>query len=334
MNNLTAATGKDKQVWYRMFDGKTWAEWKSAGGQIAGAQPVVGVIGTKNFIFCQGTDNALWYKIYDSSNNTWINWTSLGGTIVNLIDAQLINNLLYVFIEGGKNIIFYITYDNITDKWSNYQSLGAASPWITIPVTTWTGKLNCTPCTIVHPSINIVNNTEYTINIPFPPNVSTCCFDWCGGWPNPRIMNGLKFNGKWLTLNQINPNAPRGDGLGIFTETDVVNWNKQEYGFFQDVKDGIIYAFLQGPGNQTVWWRQQAIDSNPDGLEHEYRCEVQNDSHTVIYYIDNILKASFTNPTANYSNLNNYFVIAENRTVCDYDTGSIGWTIRDTSYVS
>src|SRR5690606_4616087 len=66
-------------------------------------------------VFAKGTDNALWYKFYDSSGAAW---SSVGGRLTSAPAAALApDGRLVVFARGDDNTIWHIFYDGGWSGW-------------------------------------------------------------------------------------------------------------------------------------------------------------------------------------------------------------------------
>jgi hypothetical protein len=74
-------------------------------------------------VFVQGTDNALWYRHYQSGSG-WSSWNSLSGYLTS--DPAAVSRSagkIDVFVRGGDNKLWERSYDN---GWGQWTSVGGA----------------------------------------------------------------------------------------------------------------------------------------------------------------------------------------------------------------
>ena len=102
-----------------------WGFWSPVGGQLAsGTSPATCAQDAKSLdVFVQGTDNALWYRHYQSGSG-WSAWQSLGGYLTS--DPAAVSRSagkIDVFVRGGDNKLWERSYDN---GWGQWTSVGGA----------------------------------------------------------------------------------------------------------------------------------------------------------------------------------------------------------------
>jgi peroxiredoxin len=84
-------------------------------------------------LFVQGTDQALWWKHYQSGSG-WSSWQSLGGTLTSSPAATSPGSgLIDVFVRGSDGAIWEKTTTNGGGSWSGWTSLGGQIPTGTGP---------------------------------------------------------------------------------------------------------------------------------------------------------------------------------------------------------
>lgn len=213
-------------------------------------------------------------------------------------------------------------------------------------------------CTQCQPILNSSNNS---VRIPFPPNgIVNCAGGVCGGdyptgvadtCPSTNIgsyissTNGMKFNGIF-NCGQVSMNCTGGiPGQNLCGEMNVAlsYWNDPccplEYGFltwFNTLSGyGYIMAYLQGHNSSCTnfFWSSPKV-ADYDGLEHEYKALVNpSDNHTIDYYIDGTYKLSITNPNDSYANIPMKYIFSVHRWG-SYDSTNWGLNVRNPQYIN
>ena len=109
---------------------KGWGTWGSLGGQFTASPASVSWADGRIDVFGRGSDNALWWRHYDSG--TWSAWESLGGQLAATTGPAVSSQAegqLDVFAIGSDNAIWTRYYDG--SAWSTWESLSGqftASP--------------------------------------------------------------------------------------------------------------------------------------------------------------------------------------------------------------
>jgi hypothetical protein len=99
--------------------------WSKIGGQLAsGTGPAADAQNANSLdVFVQGTDNALWYKHWDSTK--WSAWKSLGGSLTSSpAVTSPANGVIDVFARGTTGSLYEKTSTNGGSSWSSWISLG------------------------------------------------------------------------------------------------------------------------------------------------------------------------------------------------------------------
>ena len=101
---------------------KGWGTWGSLGGQFTASPASVSWADGRIDVFGRGSDNALWWRHYDSG--TWSAWESLGGQLAATTGPAVSSQAegqLDVFAIGSDNAIWTRYYDG--SAWSSWESL-------------------------------------------------------------------------------------------------------------------------------------------------------------------------------------------------------------------
>jgi hypothetical protein len=116
---------RDGALWQREYKNNAWSSWASLGGQLASnTGPAASAQDANTLdVFVQGTDNALWYRHYQSGSG-WSAWNSLSGYLTS--DPAAVSRSagkIDVFVRGGDNKLWGRSYDN---GWGQWTSVGGA----------------------------------------------------------------------------------------------------------------------------------------------------------------------------------------------------------------
>ena len=127
--SYTSATSNVVNVKVQAGAGE-WGTWGSLGGQLTASPAAVSWADGRIDVFGRGSDNALWWRHYDSG--TWSAWESLGGQLAATTGPAVSSQAegqLDVFAIGSDNAIWTRYYDG--SAWSSWESLSGqftASP--------------------------------------------------------------------------------------------------------------------------------------------------------------------------------------------------------------
>ena len=103
-----------------------WGAWTIVGGAVAsGTGPATFAPDANSAdLFVQGTDNALWYKHYQSASG-WSSWKSLGGTLTSSPAAvSRPNGKIDVFVRGSDNALWTKSTTDSGTSWSSWSKIG------------------------------------------------------------------------------------------------------------------------------------------------------------------------------------------------------------------
>jgi len=88
-----------------------WGAWSPVGGQLAaGTGPAASAQNANSAeLFVRGTDNAFWYKHYQSGS--WSSWKSLGGSMTaSQAAVSRPNGKIDVFVRGSDGVLWEKSY--------------------------------------------------------------------------------------------------------------------------------------------------------------------------------------------------------------------------------
>ncbi len=132
-----------------------------------------------------------------------------------------------------------------------------------------------------------------TIVLPLGSDNESCPQNFIDAVTNLSYpLNTLKFDGTFKG-GSIAPNDL--DELVVFATNDTNNYTSQEMGFRLNLKDNILYGYVQdGTGEPEGWtlFKNIALVKNPDRREHEYMVKVRERGRikTFYFYIDTKLR--------------------------------------------
>ncbi len=121
--------GSDNAIWYKTWNGATWSNATSLGGNCTSApaatSPSSGVIN----VFVQGTTGTVYEKTTTNSGTTWSGWTSLGGVLAagsSPAATSPSSGVIDVFAQGTTAAVYEKTSSDSGATWSGWTSLGGA----------------------------------------------------------------------------------------------------------------------------------------------------------------------------------------------------------------
>jgi hypothetical protein len=136
--------GSDNAIWYKTWNGATWSNATSLGGNCTSApaatSPSSGVIN----VFVQGTTGTVYEKTTTNSGTTWSGWTSLGGVLAagsSPAATSPSSGVINVFVQGTTAAVYEKTSSDSGATWSGWTSLGGALAANSGPAATSSGSV-------------------------------------------------------------------------------------------------------------------------------------------------------------------------------------------------
>jgi subtilisin family serine protease len=126
--------GNDSALWWRESVNGTWGPWASLGGLITtDPSSTTNALGT--WVFARGSDNALYYRLFDGTTSTWGAWTSLGGNVSSDIALASNGMKLRFFVRGADDGLYTGAFEGPTFQgW-----VGLGGRVVSNPAATWDG---------------------------------------------------------------------------------------------------------------------------------------------------------------------------------------------------
>jgi hypothetical protein len=113
--------GLDRALWYRVWDGATWAGWTSLKGTLGTGPTAASTGGGRIDVAALDDDGALIHREFDGAE--WSDWRNLGGELVDeLALVAGTADRLDIFARGKDDVLW--TISRIGDVWSAWTSLG------------------------------------------------------------------------------------------------------------------------------------------------------------------------------------------------------------------
>ncbi|MGA2885050.1 MAG: carboxypeptidase regulatory-like domain-containing protein [Halobacteriota archaeon] len=130
--------GSDNALWYKTWNGATWSNATSLGGNLTSApaatSPAAGTID----VFVRGTNGGLYEKTTANNGTSWSGWIPLGGQLASgtgpAADARGLNSL-DVFVQGTDHVLYYTHWNGAWSAWKSLGGVLTSSPAATSPST-------------------------------------------------------------------------------------------------------------------------------------------------------------------------------------------------------
>jgi PKD repeat protein len=105
------------------FDGDSNTETKSNIINVSTPQPQVA------YLIVRGSDDGIYYRIYNSKEDTWDNWNTIPGSTCDSPAATVCGNQLHVIVRGMDETSLYHGYVNMfTDEFSGWTLISGTTP--------------------------------------------------------------------------------------------------------------------------------------------------------------------------------------------------------------
>ena len=115
------ATGTDKAVWTRSWNGSSWSDWKNLAGTVISTPAAVSKSAGSMDIFATGIDGAVWTRSWNGSS--WSGWVSLGGNVASApVAISKSAGCVDVFVTGTDKAIWTRSWNG--SSWSDWVNLG------------------------------------------------------------------------------------------------------------------------------------------------------------------------------------------------------------------
>ena len=117
--------GRDGALWTRSWNGSTWSDWSSLGGQLTSGPAAMTRPGGVYDVFVRGGDNAI-HHIYFTPGGGWSGWASLGGGFTSGPGATFRQGSgnVDVFGVGLDKQLFHNSWAPGSGAWSGWVALG------------------------------------------------------------------------------------------------------------------------------------------------------------------------------------------------------------------